>query len=220
MSYLLYAAGEKLWLPALPSLGGEVPETSGDALKRVENMIRILLSKGADPFAKFLEYEHRVVRQVDCHFRTPTIVKPSSDIECTVLHELLWREREVDCFFDEMPNLNVNHRNAEGQTLLHVLAAKNAYKNQRYPLRATQNPAEKHPLHPLTQRHIDRGADLEALDYFGRNILHYAINGWGKPSSQDRRYHELGHKTGAAHVRTNRPRWAYTVALCDATSHS
>ena len=150
--------------------------TAGEA-DNVIRIMQVLLDHGADPMAKFLrEEDAKTISGTD----TPTINVPEGYEEHTVLHDLLWHKARVDNILG-LPGLDVNHRDAKGRTLLHVASRGSpdrligSWGNEK-----ERNEKEKGEGVTLFERLMSLGADLEARDNFGRNVLHYMISsGWG-----------------------------------------
>ncbi|CAG9984329.1 unnamed protein product [Clonostachys byssicola] len=135
------------------------PETLRVA-ERVFEMVQMLLDHGADPFAKFL---------------TPSPVTygdtaPENFREATVLHELLHLRQAIDPFF-QIPQLDIHRRDARGWTLL--LAACSGLPD--IPLSWKQQKDSTEEMVTTFQKLLSMGADLEALDNAGRNVLHLMI---------------------------------------------
>lgn len=105
----------------------------------------------------------------------PTIAVPTGYEECTLLHDLLGEDEAMDEFF-QASQLDVNHRDAKGQTLL-LAASTSAEGLDRVIHFATKekqrdsgfNTAEQISV---LQQLLALGADLEAQDNEGRNTLH------------------------------------------------
>lgn len=155
--------------------------STADEADNVIRIMQVLLDHGADPMAKFLREEDATsVSGGD----TPTINVPKGYEEHTVLHDLLWHKAPVDNILD-LPGLDVNHRDAKGRTLLHVASRGSpdrligSWGNEK-----ERNEPENSEGVTLFERLMFLGADLEARDNFGRNVLHYIISsGWGGGST-------------------------------------
>lgn len=139
-------------------------------------LVQALLDHGADPYAKFLIRQPQLpVRTLkDVETDTPSTKMPEGYEECTTIHELLMAGAVPDNFL-RLPNLDINCRDARGRTLLH--AACNSADGPDYVLGSHKGSvSEKEPV-SLFQRLISLGADLQARDNFGRNVLHHMLDG-------------------------------------------
>ncbi|KAH6608424.1 hypothetical protein Trco_001770 [Trichoderma cornu-damae] len=126
-------------------------------------VVQVLLGHGADPFAKFLKR--------DAHAEEGQGYR-----ECTLLHEVLFAGKLADEFL-QLSDLDVNHRDAKGRTLLHMVCESS--NGPDYIIGSyAKNPAgvRKERVHTF-QRLLSLGAELKAQDDFGRNILHYMFIG-------------------------------------------
>ncbi|CAH0041719.1 unnamed protein product [Clonostachys rhizophaga] len=133
-------------------------------------MVQVLLDHGADPFAKFL---------------TPSPITygdtaPENFREAIVLHELLYHGLAIDPFF-QIPQLDIHRRDARGWTLL--LAACSGCPDSLLSRKQQEDSTEE--IATTFQKLLSVGADLEALDNAGRNILHLMIRrdevtGWNE----------------------------------------
>ncbi|EGR51086.1 uncharacterized protein TRIREDRAFT_104180 [Trichoderma reesei QM6a] len=147
-----------------------------------EDIVRILLQHGADPFAKFLKKDTKEANANDLlGAQTPTIDVPKGWKECTLLHEALYGGILADVFF-ELPTLNVNHRDAKGRTLLHMICENRCHPDSGGPDHIVGSYTKHHgdslkERVAVFERLLSLGADLEATDNFGRNVLHYMLGG-------------------------------------------
>lgn len=132
------------------------------------DIIQVLLDNGADPFAKFIT---KADEGYDISAATPSIEVPTGYRECTVLHEVFYDGRVPDNFL-AIRELDVNHRDADGRTLL--LAASAGKSGTDYVLGSHKVPQENNGT--VFHRLLSMGADVEARDNFGRNILHHMID--------------------------------------------
>ncbi|KAL6872832.1 ankyrin repeat-containing domain protein [Trichoderma novae-zelandiae] len=147
--------------------------------KRVE-VVRLLLQHGADPFAKFLKREEGAADVASSsETQTPTIDVPRGYEEYTLLHEVLYAGMVADIFL-ELPNLDVNHRDAKGRTLLHMICENRGDgggPDHIIGSYAKDHGADLKEHVTAFERLLSLGADLEATDDFGRNVLHYMLVG-------------------------------------------
>ncbi|KAH7148266.1 ankyrin repeat-containing domain protein [Dactylonectria macrodidyma] len=121
-----------------------------EQLEAAVEMVQVLLDYGADPFSKFMR----------------------DDKEYTTLHELMLTGRMIDQFLD-IPKLDVNHRDAKGRTLLH--AACHGYHSLDHFIGSHKKQADENDPVTVFQRLVSLGAEVEARDNFGRNVLHYLV---------------------------------------------
>jgi ankyrin repeat protein len=121
-------------------------------------MVQLLLDYGADPFATFR-------RKVENNYE-----------ERTVLHEIFGIGQVAEAML-RIPGLDVNRRDAEGRTLLHVACA--GFPGPEYLISGAESRNES-PSNQVTlfQRLVSLGADVKAQDNEGRNALHHMIGSW------------------------------------------
>ncbi|KAK2606272.1 hypothetical protein QQS21_003320 [Conoideocrella luteorostrata] len=154
-------------------------------------IIRLLLQHGADPMAKYL----RRVRwteegetgndAAECDVdddgessayilaptpTSPTIAVPRNYQECTIMHSLLREDRATAMEeFLRLPRLDVNCKDADGQTvLLAACASRDGLDHPVHPVHCSDGPATT-----VFRRLLALGADIKARDNAGRNALHY-----------------------------------------------
>ena len=166
--YPLHYAAMKLRWPDVPAAR---TRSLFDELEKWEPVVQVLLDNGADPFTKFAGRSENVdeFAFVD---DAPTSDTPESDEECTILHEILVSGNLPDPFL-RIPNLDVNHRDQQGRTLLH--AACRGEPGPDHVLGCHRAQSDDGPRTTVFQRLVELGADLQARDHFGRNVLHYMI---------------------------------------------
>ncbi|KAH7011276.1 putative ankyrin repeat protein [Ilyonectria destructans] len=168
----LYHIAERLHWPTNPT------QFNRRVFKAGLPMVQILLDHGADPFAKFLrkpkEYDSEYCK-ADSKAQTPSINVPQGYEELTTLHELLLKDRLVVDTFLHIPELDVNHRDAKGRTLLHVSCQGDSGPD--YVLGSHEETVDRGERVTVFHRLISLGADLEARDNFGRNVLHCMTGG-------------------------------------------
>ncbi|KAF4979184.1 hypothetical protein FZEAL_4557 [Fusarium zealandicum] len=169
--YPLYHAG--MLLSSHKSLkAGDVHE-----LELGFQLVQVLLDHDADPFAKSLVQKDKfkspsAPRATDRGMDTPSIEVPEGYEECTVLHVLLLQGKLVDNFLG-LSSLDVNHRDAQGRTLLH--AACQSGNGPDCVLGSHKKISDEIERVTVFQRLVFLGAELSAKDNFGRNALHYMI---------------------------------------------
>ncbi|KAL7911691.1 putative ankyrin repeat protein [Trichoderma velutinum] len=145
-------------------------------------VVRILIQHGADPFAKFLKKDIRGDDEYNLlETEVATIEVPQGYRECTLIHEAL-REGIVADAFLQLPNLDVNRRDARGRTLLHMICENMGGSDGGGPDHIIGNGLEKGVIaldEGVTsfQRLLSLGAELDATDNFGRNVVHYMLAG-------------------------------------------
>ncbi|KAH6884532.1 putative ankyrin repeat protein, partial [Thelonectria olida] len=167
--YPLYHAGKAASLSCNPT-----PKERRENKMAME-VVRVLLENGADPFAKFWKEEddappsHIVGDPV---IATPSIEVPEGLQECTILHELVSEGALVDDFL-RLPGLDVNHRDAKGRTLLHVACRRSTGPD--YILGSHKDDKGENETTTLFQQLLSLGAELEARDNFGWNVLHWML---------------------------------------------
>lgn len=169
-------------------------------------LIDVLLSHGADPFATFVKctgkdcyhqkiYSRRCAEDLACFGGLPDGYDATADPEpsfephlhedCVVLHQLIADGHIVHPFL-KLPNIDANHREGTGRTLLHA-----ACSSRRGP----DVPLELLPWDPwdpktstetsIFNHLVSLGADVEAQDNLGQNVLHHMLR---RPSD---RFHQL-----------------------------
>ncbi|KAJ4854858.1 ankyrin repeats (many copies) domain-containing protein [Trichoderma breve] len=146
-------------------------------------IIEILIQHGADPFAKFLKKDKRPEDKSSLsETQIATIDVPKGWSECTLLHEVLTSDIIADPFL-QIPNLDVNYRDAKGRTLLHAICHnKGGYHDGGGPDHIIGSDTNKDVITPEErvssfERLLSLGAELEATDNFGRNVIHYMFAG-------------------------------------------
>ncbi|KAK4188935.1 ankyrin-2 [Podospora australis] len=115
-----------------------------------EQLIRLLLDHGADPFATFLISTDNTKKEVE---------------PATVIHEVLRHGGLVGPFLD-LPGIDIERRNNDGETLL--LSACTSYETFHKKIGGEY----------LVKVLLQRGADPAALDSSGRNALHIILDGF------------------------------------------
>jgi ankyrin repeat protein len=166
----LYHAAIKIW-----GFGGQKRATveSTQLRQRQLQIIRVLLHHGADPFARYL-------RQADTGFQemynwpmgqTPPNI-PEGYTRHTVLHELLLCGHVAEPFLS-LPGLDINHRDDDDRTLLHVACFGSAGPDA--PIGGPADNAKQTVNTSVFSRLVSLNADLEAKDNYGRNALHYML---------------------------------------------
>ncbi|KAL7807629.1 ankyrin [Trichoderma gracile] len=164
------------------SPGWHATDNAYEEFAKREDIVRALLQHGADPFAKFLKNDIEAVNADNVSVaHTPTIDVPKGWTECTLLHEAIYSGIVADVFF-ELPSLDVNHRDAKGRTLLHMICEIRGSPDNGGPDHIIGSYTKYHGSNlkervAVFQRLLSLGADLEATDNFGRNVLHYMLAG-------------------------------------------
>lgn len=165
-------------------------------------LIKILLSHGANPFATFvrcsgkecchqkINYSRRKAKFSSSHGSSRFGKLPDGDgttpdpdysfepdlhEDCVVLHQLMADGHIVQPFL-ELPNIDANQRDGSGRTLLH--AACSSRRGPDVPLGLF--PWD--PWDPRTSNEtsvfghlVSLGADVEATDNLGQNVLHHML---------------------------------------------
>jgi ankyrin repeat protein len=159
-----------------------------DMKRAAIGIVEALLAHGADPYAKFrkelmLESGINDLFKAD-NFNEDEDITPIEPVpeeipiayeECTVLHEILINGGLVEPFL-KLPCIDVNRRDAKGQTLL--LAACQSSYGPDAPLDAVfqhSSDVKERSTTSLFDCLVSIGADLEARDNRGRNALHHML---------------------------------------------
>ncbi|KAH0491001.1 hypothetical protein TgHK011_002447 [Trichoderma gracile] len=164
------------------SPGWHATDNAYEEFAKREDIVRVLLQHGADPFAKFLKNDREPVNADNVSVaHTPTIDVPKGWTECTLLHEAIHSGIVADVFF-ELPSLDVNRRDAKGRTLLHMMCEIRGSPDNGGPDHIIGSYTKYHGSNlkervAVFERLLSLGADLEATDNFGRNVLHYMLAG-------------------------------------------
>ncbi|OHF03615.1 hypothetical protein CORC01_00934 [Colletotrichum orchidophilum] len=176
--------------------------------KAALKLIHVLLSHGADPFATFVRckgedcYHKKIYARRNAEDRSigmrfgnlpdgyaSTVdpdyaFEPHLHEESVVLHQLLADGQIVHPFL-KLPNINANHRDGNGQTLL--LAACRSTRGPDVPLTLlpgdpwdSKTSTETSLFHHL----VSLGADVEVQDNEGQNVLHHMLRYPTSPFSQ------------------------------------
>ena len=105
---------------------------------------------------------------------------PEEIEECTIFHDLVMNCVMIDQFLN-IPGLDVDHRDAQGRTLLH--AACRGYCGLDYVLDSQYSSGTKKDERVTILQHLlSLGADIRARDNLGRNMLHHIIGNASRPS--------------------------------------
>ena len=175
--YPLQYAAMKLRWPDLPSARTWFLLNE---LEDGESVVQVLLDNGADPFTKLAGRSKNLDKvdiakfldSFDISDDAPTLDTSESREDCTILHEVLVSSKLPDPFL-RIPNLDVNHRDQQGRTLLHVACY--GEPGPDHILGCHKAQSDDGPTTTVFQRLIELGADFQARDHFGRNVLHYMI---------------------------------------------
>ncbi|EHK18015.1 putative ankyrin repeat protein [Trichoderma virens Gv29-8] len=172
----LHYAAMKLSMPWDPS------ESYYQEIAVRMEIIRTLVQYGANPFAKFLKWDTGTVVEPDSpELQVTTIEVPKGYRECTVIHEALHLDIIADAFL-QLPNLDVNHRDTKGRTLLHMICENKGGPDGGGPDHIIGS-CVKDGGTSLAERVssfqqlLSLGAELEATDNFGQNVVHYMLAG-------------------------------------------
>lgn len=150
----LFHAGKLLKTIKPPATRQELRET-----ETYIQLVHVLLEHGADPFGKFL-------------VENSSGPDTPSYREATVLHELL-ADGSLPEVYLRIPNLDVDHRDAQGRTLLHAVCSGINYPD--YVIGSYQQDGQIGEKTTVFQQLLSLGADIEAVDNSSRNVLHYMI---------------------------------------------
>lgn len=168
-------------------------------------IIEILIQHGADPFARFPKRDKRTEDESNLsETQFTTIDVPKGYRECTLLHEILATDILADPFL-QISNLDVNHRDAKGRTLLHAICDNTGgYDDGGGPdhiIGPDVNNGMIAPEKRVTsfQQLLSLGAELEATDNFGRNVIHYML------AAEERIYYSNLYQKSLAYVLEKAP---------------
>ncbi|KAI8711761.1 NACHT domain-containing protein [Fusarium sp. LHS14.1] len=125
-------------------------------------MMQLLLDHGASPLARFRQVEEGL-KGADVKYY----------VEVTVLHYILRNGLLVGPMLNA-PGLDANCRDSKGRTLLH--AACEGREGADYGVVSCQEDEYGTDGTTIFQKLLSLGADMEALDDFGRNVLHHMIH--------------------------------------------
>ncbi|KAL2126985.1 hypothetical protein VTI74DRAFT_11529 [Chaetomium olivicolor] len=140
----------------LPVLARHVEET--DSRKQSGDMVRVLLAHGASPFDRFRVWNDA----------STTADELSECEQHTVVHQVLLHHGVIEPFLS-LADLDLEHRNSSGQTLLLAACGKPSTFCSTVKL-AGQEEDQPEPL--LLDVLLQRGANSSARDNHGRNVLH------------------------------------------------
>ncbi|UKZ79908.1 hypothetical protein TrVFT333_007671 [Trichoderma virens FT-333] len=172
----LHYAAMKLSMPWDPS------ESYYQEIAVRMEIIRTLVQYGANPFAKFLKWDTGTVVEPDSpELQVTTIEVPKGYRECTVIHEALHLDIIADAFL-QLPNLDVNHRDTKGRTLLHMICENKGGPDGGGPDHiigscVKDGGTSLEERVSSFQQLLSLGAELEATDNFGQNVVHYMLAG-------------------------------------------
>ncbi|KAM0426586.1 hypothetical protein ACHAPT_008279 [Fusarium lateritium] len=125
------------------------------------NLMQLLLDHGANPLARFRQVEESSEDSGVEHC-----------VEVTVLHHVLRNGWAVDPMLN-VPGLDINCRDSKGRTLLH--AACEGSEGPDYGVLCRKEDGYRVGDMTIFKKLLSLGADLEARDNFGCNILHHMI---------------------------------------------
>ncbi|CAI0644089.1 unnamed protein product [Colletotrichum noveboracense] len=179
--YPLHHAATKMYPKG--KRGKPAPREEWPAISQV---IRVLLSCGADPFAEFnrcttADCDHqRLARQRPFNIsKTKTAENPSdapgSHERCLVLHELLADSHATyQCLSSE--GIDPNHRDGKNRTLLLAACSSKRGPDMPFGPEAEEEWKEDKPTGiTVFERLIELGADPEARDMDGSSALHHML---------------------------------------------
>jgi ankyrin repeat protein len=161
-------------------------------------MIKILLGHGANPLSNYIycpEQEDDTPRprwREHLHFKKDmprTTCADTSHREVTLLHELIRGVRDFQIQPFLIPGLDVNHRDPQGHTILHVACGRVDLIAKPLDLpqdSATTGDDGGPEGQTLFQHLVALGADIHARDQLGQNILVSLIRptSWSTPSAR------------------------------------
>ncbi|RSL50140.1 hypothetical protein CEP54_012087 [Fusarium duplospermum] len=134
-------------------------------------MMQLLLDHGANPLARLRQVE-KSSKDADVKYY----------VEVTVLHHMLRNGRLVGPMLN-VPGLDVNCRDSKGRTLLH--AACEGRCGADYGTISHQEDDYQTDGMTIFKKLLSLGADLEARDEFGRNVLHHMLHDHEDPKKFD-----------------------------------
>ncbi|VUC27045.1 unnamed protein product [Clonostachys rosea] len=153
-NYPLFHAGKLLKVVKGPLKNQELRDT-----ETCVQLVQVLLDHGADPFGKFLIEDN-------------SDPDTASYEEATVLHELLSSNSSPEPYL-RIPQLDVDHRDAQGRTLLHAVCRSS--NGPDYVVGSYQQGGQVSEKTTVFQQLLSLGAQIEAVDSSSRNVLHHMI---------------------------------------------
>ncbi|KAM5346981.1 hypothetical protein ACJ41O_009986 [Fusarium nematophilum] len=155
--YPLCAAAGKMTNRSISRLGSLGQQRAEDVFLTMQ----LLLDHGADPLARLWQVEERS--------EEPGV---ESHVETTVLHRMLRTGWLVGPILS-VPGLDINCRDSKGRALLH--AACEGAEGPDYGVLCRKGDTYQADDMSIFKKLLSLGADLEARDDFGRNVLHHMI---------------------------------------------
>ncbi|KAK4206451.1 ankyrin-2, partial [Rhypophila decipiens] len=133
------------------------------AVKGQDAIVRQLLAHGADPFAESKVNQNS--RWDPWHEATPAEDQGEQSYKTlTVLHEIIKANGSVVPFFELLPDLDIERRNEDGDTLLLAACRDPSVFSRMVTIHRKDS--------PLGEVLLERGADPRAVDKSNRNALH------------------------------------------------
>jgi ankyrin repeat protein len=145
-----------------------------DFREKCVKMVKLLLAHGAEPFSKFRTSKRTAASESSGNTTDSQEETQNKGFELvveqhTVVHQVLLQNGIIEPFL-ELPNLDLEHRNNNGQTIL-LAACGNL--STFCSVMELSGPEAEHPENPLlVDILLRRGADTSARDNHGRNALH------------------------------------------------
>ncbi|KAK3326714.1 ankyrin repeat-containing domain protein [Apodospora peruviana] len=150
-----------------------------DSESRRTQMVSALLASGADPFARFWMPAETEDDDDDDDDDNDVVDKLE---QATVIHQILSHKGIIQPFL-QLPNLDLEHGDSKGRTLLLAACASTSGIQRTIKLDNMNGKSEEDRL--LIEILLERGADITVVDTSGRNALHlpFISTSWSSGSN-------------------------------------